>query len=399
MPFPRLSFSITEVREVLGGLRPHKVSASTKITIQHGKPDLTPAVLAISHNGHLPSSQIIPKSERTGYVVAASNPDKSPIKEVWDSSKRLFEQYKKEDWMHGLILLSFITLFQIFLTTLLEFGLRTLGAYIMYPANSLHEHINKQEASDLEKWLKKISVTIVFSPSLCFGHMLTWAADVSSYNREWVDSATHLFNPVEIGCKLIEGLSTFFLKEPIKTRTPSFSLVIKTFASSSLSLLPAAALVTLGLGPLNTFFSSASGIESAAVFTFGGGAFAVAAKIFSGSARKSFNYLTKKSKKTERGSYPGSTRLSVVTSQEPTQPRQSTKSSLESGRSSLVEFKSNLSSPRTPYPQTAAAFFPCKCSQLDTPKPSTLPNPSFNERIDESEMVPLQQSSRMLNGR
>ncbi len=217
--------------------------------------------------------------------------EKTGPRAVLDKLGVIARSYSTIEWASGLYIFTALNLFQIALTTGLEYLSRSLAIIMTNSVYGLYNKVKDTLDDELEvnlffdkpivralkpvaKFLGKAVTAIILSPFWCIGQTLSFVGDVLSYTRQFIDSGIHLFNPIWWGNKLYEKVTG------VSTETPSFGCVVKTFAASTLKLLPAAgsiaaSVLSVGLlTPLTVLAKIAIGI-------YAGGIVASISKLFS----------------------------------------------------------------------------------------------------------------------
>ncbi len=290
----------------------------------------TPAVFTVKNNNVLPSYEKIPSSlPETSKTKNVMTREKIAVKAFWYPMKGLMESLKKVpgshstiDWVGGLGVIPLVNMTQIAITTLLEFGIRTLGAAFVQPLRIVNGLINDSDMNSTAKTFWKGVAFAVNSPLWCIGQTFSLAADAIAYTKQLIDSGIRLINPLWWGAKIINKIKG----KEVFDSDPSFKSVTSTFVSSIIKLLPAAAIITAGVltagvsipilqglaGPiqaglstaLNTVIASVgggvAGITLASLTAvLASGAIAAISKTFSGLVNGVTRELTTKEEKNE----------------------------------------------------------------------------------------------------
>ncbi|MEO8964064.1 MAG: hypothetical protein ABI370_05265, partial [Gammaproteobacteria bacterium] len=257
-----------EERDIRGGPVPYRVLTHTmKSNKAQIKDTNTPALHIVRSHLDLPSNTdeeneekvLVGKDEKINIgitALATGSFDLRPEQALWKSLEFL-TKFKPAEWVTYIFgLLPLINKMFIFVSTWLEFGVRTLGNLFNYPLHKVRRFL-----VDKHSTASKIAVGffggIASIPFWAVSQVLTLGADVLSYARTCLDSITNLFIiPISYVTKLFGDANTY----------PKFLPTLWKATRSILQLVPVALLITAAVLTAGASVALQSGFS--AVFNF-----------------------------------------------------------------------------------------------------------------------------------
>src|SRR6185312_683410 len=96
--------------------------------------NFTPAFITSTSNAILPSYEFLASDNISKNVVTGND---GSLLDLLDNLGKLPGSYSRAEWISGGLIIPALNLLQIALTTLLEFGFRTLAAMLLKPISNL----------------------------------------------------------------------------------------------------------------------------------------------------------------------------------------------------------------------------------------------------------------------
>lgn len=257
-----------EERDIRGGPVPYRVLTHAMTSNKASMKDTnTPAVHIVRSHLDLPSNIDHPSekalTDEDGNVsygtaaLATGSLDVRPEQALWKSLDFLtkFKPAELVTWVFGLLPL--INKFFIFVSTWLEFGVRTIGNLFNYPLHKVRRFL-LDEHSTPSKIAVGVFGGILSIPFWAVSQVLTLASDVLSYARTCLDAITNLF---------IIPMSHLTTRPFGDTNNyPEFLPTLWKATKSFLQLIPAAFLITAAVLTAGASVTLQSGF--AAAFNF-----------------------------------------------------------------------------------------------------------------------------------